>query len=61
MPVSKRQQGHVAKYNAKAYDQITLRVPKGTLGRIKTAAPGSVNGLINQLINDWLQAVSAKS
>ena len=58
MPVSKNQQRHVARYNAKAYDQITLRVPKGTLNKIKVAATGSVNGLINRLIKDWLQTVN---
>ena len=47
------------KYAAKAYDRITLPVPKGSKETIKHAAVatmnGSVNGYVNQAINERLQ------
>ena len=47
------------KYAAKAYDRITLLVPKGSKETIKRAAVttmnGSVNGYVNQAINAQLQ------
>ena len=47
------------KYAAKAYDRITLLVPKGSKETIKHAAVatmnGSVNGYVNQAINAQLQ------
>ena len=41
------------KYNAKAYDDIRLRVPKGQKEKIQTFAEANgetVNGFINRLI-----------
>ena len=41
------------RYNAKAYDDIRLRVPKGDKERIQTFAEANgetVNGFINRLI-----------
>ena len=41
------------KYNAKAYDDIRLRVPKGQKEKIQTFAESNgetVNGFINRLI-----------
>ncbi len=47
------------KYAAKAYDRITLLVPKGGKDTIKAAAVetigGSINGYVNQAINERLQ------
>ena len=47
------------KYAAKAYDRITLIVPKGSKETIKHAATaktgGSINGYVNQAINERLQ------
>ena len=47
------------KYAAKAYDRITLLVPKGSKETIKHAATaktgGSINGYVNQAINERLQ------
>lgn len=43
------------KYNAKAYDEIKLRVPKGKKENIKEYAESrneSVNGYINRLIDE---------
>lgn len=44
-----------AKYNAKAYEEIKLRVKKGTKDVIRTHAESngmSLNGYINKLIDD---------
>lgn len=44
-----------AKYNAKAYEEIKLRVKKGAKNVIKTHAESngmSLNGYINKLIDD---------
>lgn len=47
------------KYAAKAYDRIALLVPKGSKDVIKAAAEqttgGSINGYVNQAINERLQ------
>ena len=43
------------KYNAKAYDRITLVVPKGKKEEIRAFGENngeSVNGIINRLINE---------
>ena len=43
------------RYNAKAYDDIRLRVPKGEKERIQAFAEATgetVNGFINRLIDD---------
>lgn len=53
--VSKKQQGHVNKYIANAYDRINLTVPKGKKDEIKAHAEAlgeSVNGYIWRLIQE---------
>lgn len=47
------------KYNEKTYERIALVVPKGSKEIIKAAAEqttgGSINGYVNQAINERLQ------
>ena len=46
------------RYNAKAYDQLPIRVPKGRKAEIEAYAQGrgeSVNGLVNLLLREALQ------
>ena len=47
------------KYNAKAYDEIKVRVEKGRKGLIKAHADkydkGSVNGFINRAIEEAME------
>ena len=46
------------RYNAKAYDEIKVRVPKGRKAEIEAAVQAegvSVNGLINRLLREYLQ------
>ena len=53
--VSKKQQGHVNKYIANAYDRINLTVPKGKKNEIKAHAESrgeSVNAYIWRLIQE---------
>lgn len=53
--VSKKQQGHVNKYIANAYDRINLTVPKGKKDEIKAHAEAlgeSVNAYIWRLIQE---------
>lgn len=53
--VSKKQQGHVNKYIANAYDRINLTVPKGKKDEIKAHAESrgeSVNAYIWRLIQE---------
>lgn len=55
MPVSKKQQACVNRYNAKAYDRINLMVKKGDKEKIKAHAEAqgdSVNGFINKAIDE---------
>ena len=43
------------RYNAKAYDEIKVRVPKGRKAEIEAAVQAegvSVNGLINRLLRE---------
>jgi len=42
------------KYNSKAYDKITVSVPKGTKEAIKARSDESLNGYINRLISEDL-------
>ena len=45
------------RYNAKAYDDIRVRVPKGMKEKIQVYAEANgetINGFINRLINDTL-------
>jgi len=58
MAVSKAQQKAVAKYEAKAYDKVLLRLPKGRLDEIKdhtTAHGESVNGFIGRAISETME------
>lgn len=53
MPISKARHKANEKYNAKAYDEIKIRVPKGEKERIQTTAEQngeSVNALINRVV-----------
>ena len=46
------------RYNAKAYDQLPIRVPKGRKAEIEAYAQGcgeSVNGLVNLLLREAMQ------
>ena len=46
------------RYNAKAYDQLPIRVPKGRKSEIETFAQSrgeSVNGLVNALLREAMQ------
>lgn len=46
------------RYNAKAYDEIKVRVPKGHKDEIKTHADAlneSVNGFINRAIQETME------
>lgn len=54
MPISEAKHKANEKYNAKAYDEIKVRVPKGRKEAIQTAAEGngeSVNGFINRVLS----------
>jgi len=58
VPVSKAQQKAVARYEAKAYDKVLLRLPKGRLDKIKdhtTARGESVNGFIGRAITETME------
>ena len=51
------------RYNAKAYDKITLRLAKGNINLIATRAKQtgeSVNGMITRLIRDELDSAGIK-
>lgn len=55
MAVSKAQQQATAKYEAKAYDKVLLRMPKGQREQIQAHAEArgeSVNGFINRAIKE---------
>lgn len=58
MGVSKAQQEAVARYNAKSYDRIELKVKKGQKDIIKAHAEGkgeSLNGFVNRAIDEAMQ------
>lgn len=58
MAVSKAQQKAVAKYNAKSYDRVELKVTKGKKETIKAHAESkgeSLNGFINRAIDETIQ------
>lgn len=58
MAISKAQQKAVAKYNAKAYDRIELKVAKGKKDIIKGAAQKvgeSLNNYVNIAIDEKLE------
>lgn len=41
------------RYDAKAYDRVLIRFPKGTKDRI-TATGETVNGIVKRLVLSWL-------
>lgn len=58
MPVSKAQQKAVAKYESKVYDKTLIRMPKGTLARVKAHATErgeSVNAFVNRAIAEAME------
>ena len=59
MPYSDAQKRATAKYNAKAYDRIEVKVAKGKKAEIKAYAESkgeSVNGFINRFIDEAMSA-----
>ena len=59
MPYSDAQKRATAKYNAKAYDRIEVKVAKGKKAEIKAYAVSkgeSVNGFINRVIDEAMSA-----
>ena len=58
MTVSKAQMDATARYEAKAYDKVLVRMPKGKKAEIEKAiegTSGSVNSFINEAINEKLK------
>lgn len=59
MTVSKAQMDATARYEAKAYDKVLVRMPKGKKAEIEQAIEGtggSVNGFINEAIEEKLKS-----
>ena len=59
MAISEAQKRAVAKYNAKSYDEIKLRVPKGKKDIIQDIAEKqgkSVNGYIKKAVEGKIKA-----
>lgn len=57
MAVSKAQKAATAKYEAKAYDKILVRLPRGKKAEIEKAAKSSgesINGFINRAIDETI-------
>ena len=58
MGVSKAQKEAVARYNAKSYDRIELKVKKGNKDIIKAHAERngeSINGFVNRAIDETME------
>lgn len=58
MTVSKAQKAATAKYEAKAYDKVLVRLPRGKKSEIEAAAKPkgqSANGFISEAIDEKLQ------
>lgn len=58
MTVSKAQKAATAKYEAKAYDKVLVRLPRGKKSEIEAATKPkgqSVNGFISEAIDEKLQ------
>lgn len=58
MAISESQRKAVAKYNAKSYDEIKVRVFKGNKDIIKAHAEGkgeSLNGFVNRAIDEAME------
>lgn len=63
MTVSKAQKAATAKYEAKTYDKVLVRLPRGKKNEIESAAKTegkSVNGFINEAIDEKLRKVENK-
>lgn len=61
MTISKAQLRATAKYEAKAYDKVLLRLPKGKKEVIQTHAKAkgeTVNGFVTRAINETLERES---
>ena len=59
MPYSDAQKRATAKYNAKAYDRIEVKVAKGKKAEIKAYAESKgecVNGFISRVIDEAMSA-----
>ena len=59
MPVSKAQQEATARYEAKVYDKVLVRFPKGRKSEIQTHAEArgeSVNGFLNRAAENQMAA-----
>ena len=62
MPVSKAQQEATARYEAKVYDKVLVRFPKGRKAEIQSHAEArgeSVNGFINRAIDEAMERDNA--
>lgn len=58
MPISEARRRANEKYNAKAYDEIKVRVPKGKKEEIKNHAERkneSVNSFVNRAIDETME------
>ena len=58
MAISESQRKAVAKYNAKSYDEIKVRVSKGNKDIIKAHAESngeSLNGFVNRAIDETME------
>ena len=55
MTVSKAQKVATAKYEAKVYDKILLRLPRGKKEAHAEARSESVNGFINRAIDEAIE------
>ena len=58
MAYSEAQKRASAKYNAKAYDRIEVKVPKGRKAELQSHAESrgeSLNGFVNRAIDDAVQ------
>ncbi|MGN0503130.1 MAG: hypothetical protein ACI4HN_09420 [Ruminococcus sp.] len=58
MAISESQRKAVAKYNAKSYDEIKVRVSKGNKDIIKAHAESkgeSLNGFVNRAIDEAME------
>jgi hypothetical protein len=57
MAASEAQKRATQKYEKKAYDRLTVRLPKGTAEKVR-ARGESVNRLVNRLLAGWLDEES---
>ena len=62
MPVSRAQQEATARYEAKVYDTVLVRLPKGHKAEIQAHAEArgeSVNGFIGRAIDETMERDNA--